>query len=854
MRGLSLVEHLSGQLAGLCRVAGTDPELPLELLADILGPAASRPLSEPPVWPSNVADDHTPVEFSVAFNRDEPPTLRILAEALGSPPGAAANLAAAYEFVERQARRFGLPTGRLDSLRELFATDHPQGEFALWHSLVFRHGRRPEFKVYLNPEVKGVAMAPELVKAALGRLGLGASYQALLDHGVRPGELGRRDRLAFFALDLHDAPHARVKLYLSHHDAQVRDVIRAAGLVDGIDPAELAEFCAVAGGPANVFDRRPLVSSYTFTGGADRPVGYSLYVPIRSYVADDEEARDRVATLLTRYGFDSSQLDRAIAALTSRPLRDGVGLLAHVSLRLGPPRPGVTVYLSAEAYRVLPPRPRSVPAGTDSAQRRAGGVRPRHLSHEEHPGSIHPHLTLPPYRIKVVEPIPFLTAEQRRQALADAGYNPFNLRADQITIDLLSDSGTGATSVEQEAAAARGDESYAGARSWFRFLDEVRDLTGYPHILPVHQGRAGERVLFSSLLKPGQICVSNTHFDTTHANVVLAGAEPRDLPCPEAADLDSPAPFKGNIDLAALERLLTGPDGHRVGLVLITITNNGLGGQPVSMANLEAVRDLCRRHQVPFFLDAARFAENAWLVGQREAAYQGWTPRQIASRAFSLADGCVVSLKKDGLSAIGGFIGLRDDALHATCEANLIATEGFSTYGGLAGHDLERLAQGLREVVEPAYLASRAAATARFAQMINDAGVDIIQPPGIHALYLNAGRLLPHLSPGDFPGHSLGCQLYLDGGIRCAELGSLYLGRMDDQHRLVTPAPFELVRLAIPRRVYTEAHFEYVAAILADIAKDPERVQGYRIVSAPPLLRHFKVRLAPKEAEYSVVG
>lgn len=451
----------------------------------------------------------------------------------------------------------------------------------------------------------------------------------------------------------------------------------------------------------------------------------------------------------------------------------------------------------------------------------------------------------PPYRIKVVEPIPFLSAEQRRAAIEGAGYNPFNLRADQITIDLLSDSGTGATSAAQEAAAAMGDESYAGARSWFRFLDEVTELTGYQHILPVHQGRAGERILFAGLLGPGKICVSNTHFDTTHANVELVGATALDLPCPQAADLDSREPFKGDIDLAALAALLSGPDGDRVGVVLMTITNNGLGAQPVSMANLEAVQTLCRRHGVPFFLDAARFAENAWLVHEREPGYASWTPRQIASRAFELADGCVISLKKDGLTPIGGLIGLRDDDLHARCEANLIATEGFATYGGLAGHDLERLAQGLREVVDPDYLKSRADSTARFATMINEAGVDTVQPPGIHALYLNAGRLLPHLSPAEFPGHSLGCQLYLDGGIRCAELGSLYLGTMDEEHRLLTPAPFELVRLAIPRRVYTEEHFAYVALVLAGIAKDPERIRGYRIVTAPPVLRHFKVRLEP---------
>ncbi|WP_211192124.1 tryptophanase [Actinoplanes sp. TBRC 11911] len=454
-------------------------------------------------------------------------------------------------------------------------------------------------------------------------------------------------------------------------------------------------------------------------------------------------------------------------------------------------------------------------------------------------------ITPPPYRIKVVEPIPFLSAGERRGALAEAGYNPFNLRADQITIDLLSDSGTGATSAAQEAAAAVGDESYAGARSWFRFHDEIAELTGYPHILPVHQGRAGERILFSALLGRGKICVSNTHFDTTHANVELLGAEARDLPCPEALDFDSDEPFKGNIDLVALEELLGGPDGGRVGLVLMTITNNGLGAQPVSMANLQAVRALCDRYGVRFFLDAARFAENAWLVREREEAYRNLTPRQIAHRAFQLADGCVVSLKKDGLSSIGGFLGLRDVNLFAVCEANLIATEGFSTYGGLAGHDLERLAVGVREVTDPAYLQARAEATARLARRINEAGVDTVQPAGVHALYLNAGRLLPHLSPAEFPGHSLGCQLFLDGGIRCAELGSLYLGTMDEQHRLLTPAPFELVRLAIPRRVYSEEHFEYVADVLADIAKSPERIRGYRIESAPPVLRHFKVRLAP---------
>ncbi|HEX3788109.1 MAG TPA: tryptophanase [Pseudonocardiaceae bacterium] len=450
-----------------------------------------------------------------------------------------------------------------------------------------------------------------------------------------------------------------------------------------------------------------------------------------------------------------------------------------------------------------------------------------------------------PYRIKVVEPIPITTRAQREQALERAGYNVFNLRADEVTIDLLSDSGTGASSSAQESAAAQGDESYAGARSWFRFRDVVSELTNYPHILPVHQGRAGERILFSACLSPGQISISNTHFDTTRANVALLGCEARDLPCAEAKDLDSLDPFKGNINLAELERTLAGPDGHRVGFVLMTITNNGGGGQPVSMANLKATSELCRRHQVPLFLDAARFAENAWLVTQREAAYRDSTPLEVATAAFALADGCVASLKKDGIAPMGAFIGLRDPDLLARCEANLIATEGFSTYGGLAGHELDRLAQGLREVVDPHYLRSRADAAAHLARLANDGGVASVQPPGVHAIYLNAGRLLTHLPPGLFPGHSLALELYLAGGIRCSELGSLYLGVLDDEFQLVTPAPYELVRLAIPRRVYTQSHFEYVGEILAKIAKHPERVPGHRIVEAPPVLRPFKARLAP---------
>lgn len=450
-----------------------------------------------------------------------------------------------------------------------------------------------------------------------------------------------------------------------------------------------------------------------------------------------------------------------------------------------------------------------------------------------------------PYRVRQVETIPILTAEQRRTALAEAHYNAFNLPSSAVTIDLLSDSGTAATSTEQEAAALLAPTNYAGRTSYYDLVDSFREVSGYEVVQPVHQGRAAERILFSTLLGPGKISISNTHFDTTRGNVEVLGARAVDLPCPESKNLDGLDAFKGNMDVGALAEFLAGPDADQVGLVLMTITNNGGGGQPVSMANLSEVSALCRQHQVPFFLDAARFAENAWLVTRREPQYQAMTPRQVAAQAFALADGCVASLKKDGLTGEGAVIGLREAGpdLLPMLEALTTLGEGHTSYGGLTGGDMARLAVGLREVLDPGYLAAREEQTARFASLVREAGVDIVEPPGMHALYLNAGRLLPHLTPDLFPGHALACQLYLAGGIRCSELGSLYLGVTDEQHRLVGPAPYELVRLAIPRRVYLHSHFEYVAEILDGIAKDPHQVPGYRIVKAPQVLRPFKVEL-----------
>ncbi|HZQ28049.1 MAG TPA: tryptophanase [Acidimicrobiales bacterium] len=440
-----------------------------------------------------------------------------------------------------------------------------------------------------------------------------------------------------------------------------------------------------------------------------------------------------------------------------------------------------------------------------------------------------------PFRIKSVEPIRFTTREEREQALAAAHHNLFNLHANDVMIDLLTDSGTGAMSAEQWAALMRGDESYAGSPSFERFESVVRDLTGYRHVIPTHQGRAAERILFAETTKAGQIVPNNNHFDTTRANVEYQGAEARDLVCAEAADLHLEAPFKGNVDVDALEHLLAGEGAGRVPLVMVTITNNAGGGQPVSLANLRDVRDVCNRFGVPLFLDAARFAENAWFIVQRELGQQHRTPREVAEEVFRLADGCTISLKKDGLGNIGGLLAMNDDDLAQRCRNLLILTEGFPTYGGLAGRDLDALAQGLTEVTEPNYLHYRARSAEYLAEKAWAAGVDTVRPAGAHAVYLDAGALLPHIPPSQFPAQALACELYLEGGVRGVEIGSLMFG----------DAPHELVRLALPRRVYTQSHVDYVGEVIAAVASRAASLRGYLIVEEPPWLRHFTAKLLP---------
>jgi tryptophanase len=449
-----------------------------------------------------------------------------------------------------------------------------------------------------------------------------------------------------------------------------------------------------------------------------------------------------------------------------------------------------------------------------------------------------------PFRIKSVEPIRMTTADERRRILERAHYNLFRIPAEDILIDLLTDSGTGAMSSMQWAGIMRGDESYAGARSWYHFRDRIRELTGFKHIIPTHQGRAAERILFSCLDVDGKVVVSNTHFDTTRANIEYLGGKAIDIPISEALRPSESHPFKGNIDLAALTRLLGGEEGEVV-CVIATVTNNSGGGQPASLENLREASRTCREHGVPFYLDACRFAENAYFIKQREAGHADRAVEEIAREMFALADGATFSAKKDGLANIGGFLASHDDRLAQQEENLLILTEGFPTYGGLAGRDLEAIAIGLREVVEEDYLHYRLASTRYLGEGLVRAGMPIIQPPGGHAIYVDAGSLLPHIPVEEFPGQALACAFYEEGGIRGVEIGTLMFGGQDPVTHSERHAPLELLRLAIPRRTYTQSHIDYVVEIAEQVVARKEALRGLRIVKQATHLRHFTAKLEP---------
>ena len=455
---------------------------------------------------------------------------------------------------------------------------------------------------------------------------------------------------------------------------------------------------------------------------------------------------------------------------------------------------------------------------------------------------MHARTIIEPFRIKSVEALRFTTREERETRLREAGHNVFLLRGDDVLIDLLTDSGTGAMSSEQWAAMMRGDETYAGSRSFFRFRDVVSDLTGFAHVIPTHQGRAAERILFHTVLQPGHIVPNNSHFDTTRANIEIESAEARDLVIAEGRIPSADHPFKGNVDLAALEALLES-DGHRVPLVMVTVTNNSGGGQPVSLENLRGVRQLCDRFHLPLFLDACRFAENAWFIKAREAGQSGRTPKAIAREMFSLADGCTMSAKKDGLANIGGFLAMNDTGWADAARNLLILTEGFPTYGGLAGYDLEAIARGLEEVVEEPYLKYRIRSTEYLGDKLHAAGVPTVRPPGGHAIYIDARALLPQIPPLQYPGITLVNALYVEGGVRGVEIGTVMFGRHPDGTE--TAAAMDLVRLAVPRRVYTQSHIDYVAEVVIHVAGRRDSLGGYRITEAPKTLRHFTARFEP---------
>src|SRR5215470_5530335 len=447
-----------------------------------------------------------------------------------------------------------------------------------------------------------------------------------------------------------------------------------------------------------------------------------------------------------------------------------------------------------------------------------------------------PRTIIEPFRIKSVEPIRWTTRLEREQLLRASHYNLFLLSADDVLIDLLTDSGTGAMSTHQWAAVMEGDESYAGSRSFVRFRDSVQDIFGYKHVIPTHQGRAAERILFSVMCKKGDVVPNNTHFDTTRANVEFVGAEALDLLPVESRQPSAKLPFKGNMDVAALEETIARVGRQKVPLVMLTITNNSGGGQPVSMENAKAVAAVCKKHQIPLYFDACRFAENAYFIKLREKGYENKSPKQIAQEMFGYGDGCTMSAKKDGMANIGGFLCTNDDLLAQQEKDLLILTEGYPTYGGLAGRDLEAIAVGVQEALEEDYLRYRIASTAYLGNHISEQGVPIVQPPGGHAVYLDARAFLPHVPPEQFPGVALATELYLEGGIRSVEIGTLMFANA---------AQMDLVRLAIPRRVYTQSHIDYVVEIVLEVWKKRDAIRGLQLTYEAPFLRHFTARLEP---------
>lgn len=447
-----------------------------------------------------------------------------------------------------------------------------------------------------------------------------------------------------------------------------------------------------------------------------------------------------------------------------------------------------------------------------------------------------------PFRIKSVEPILFTTPEQRDVLLRKAHFNQFLLHADDVLIDLLTDSGTSAMSSAQWAGVMLGDESYAGSNSFFRFEKTIQDLTGLPLVIPTHQGRASEKILFSVLGGKGKYFVSNTLFDTTRANIEYTGAEGVDFLCPEGKIPSHIAPFKGNMDVEAFEKFIHEKGAQNIPLCIITVTNNSGGGQPVSMANIRAVRKICDRHGIPLFIDACRFAENSYFIKLREKEFAKTSVADIARELFSYADGCTMSAKKDAFANIGGFIALREETLALKCRNLLIITEGFPTYGGLAGRDLEAIAIGLREVLDEHYLQYRIRSQEYLAEKLSAAGVPVMLPAGGHAVYLDAKAFLPHIPVEQYPGQALTAALYREGGIRSAEIGSLMFGKYDMKGKLI-PAMLELVRLAIPRRVYTQSHIDYVAEVILEVFAKSQSVKGMRITYEAPTLRHFTAKL-----------
>ena len=861
------------QLRRLSRALGLAGDYPrfLECQETLFEPWGEREIPRTPVYPSFIADDHAPYEYSIAFSEGGAIELRILTESQGETPDIGSNHEAALATNRLLAQRFGVDLGRYRQVEDLFCPENPAPPFTIWHACCLRGGHAPDFKLYLNPATRGASHAGEVVGSALERLGMRKPAELLRTTAIPRGP--ELDQVKYFSLDLAGSAGARVKVYVAHRGITGAELERVVSLSGAHRPGEAATFLRGMTGRDGPFEEKPVITCYSFVEGHDAPLAVTVHLPIALYVDDDATIVGRVSRFMDSYGMRSDAYRAAMEALEPGPLEHSKARQAYTSYRRE--RSGAmrfTVYLAAKPFELVAgssaeaslakglgttstARPSAPPVhAVAAASRTTEAVRkserpkaPLDVPEDEDFARVAQRRTLAgPYKTKVVERIELKPRAEREAILERASYSPVQLDASDVYIDLVTDSGSGAMSDLQWSALMRGDEAYMRSRSFHAFEESVREVTGFPHVVPTHQGRAAEHIAFELLVEPGQIVLSNTHFDTTRAHVVNRGATPVDLVGEGIFDFATSEPWKGDFDLAKLEAALA-RHHERVGLVVITVLNNFAGSSPVSMANIRAVKALADRYEKRVFFDACRFAENAHFIKAREPGYEGRSIASIVHEMLSYGEGCWMSAKKDALVNIGGFLATRDPALARRFQEKLVLYEGFYTYGGLARRDLEAIAVGLREGIDEAYLAHRTGLVAYLGERLEEAGVVVSRPIGGSGVFVDVASVYPHLPPDRLPGIALCADLYREGGVR--------IGAAPFPMKTVSPRTgeiedrvFQFARFAVPRRVYDRAHMDYVGEIMGRVKEGASSSRGYRIVEMPEVLGHFFAKFAPYDS------